>query len=60
MKFFHLSDLHIGKQLHHYSLLEEQKHILKQMVELAETESPGISMTFRCPLRKRLLFLMIF
>lgn len=40
MKFFHLSDLHIGKQLHHYSLLEEQKHILKQMVELAEMESP--------------------
>lgn len=40
MKFFHLSDLHIGKQLHHYSLLEEQKHILKQVVELAETESP--------------------
>lgn len=39
MKFFHLSDLHIGKQLHHYSLLEEQKHILKQVVELAETES---------------------
>lgn len=40
MKFFHLSDLHIGKQLHHYSLLAEQKHILKQIVELAEREMP--------------------
>lgn len=24
MKFFHLSDLHIGKQLHHYNLREDQ------------------------------------
>lgn len=40
MKFFHLSDLHIGKQLYHYSLLAEQRHILKQVVELAEAERP--------------------
>lgn len=32
MRFFHLSDLHIGKQLHHYSLLKDQEHILEEVV----------------------------
>ena len=40
MKFFHLSDLHIGKQLYHYSLLADQEHILKQIVEAAREELP--------------------
>ena len=40
MKFFHLSDLHIGKQLHRYSLAEDQRHILSQIVELARSEQP--------------------
>lgn len=40
MKFFHLSDLHIGKQLHHYNLCGEQRRILSQIVELAEQERP--------------------
>lgn len=35
MRFFHLSDLHIGKQLHHYSLKEDQKHILGEIIEYA-------------------------
>ena len=35
MKFFHLSDLHIGKQLHHYSLREDQREILGQVTEYA-------------------------
>ena len=33
MKFVHLSDLHIGKVLHGYSLKEDQEHILHQIVE---------------------------
>lgn len=33
MKFFHLSDLHIGKQLNHYNLKEDQIYILNQVVE---------------------------
>lgn len=33
MRFFHLSDLHIGKQLHHYSLKEDQEHILGEIIE---------------------------
>ena len=32
MKFFHLSDLHIGKQLHRYNLKEDQQVILKEVV----------------------------
>ncbi len=32
MRFFHLSDLHIGRHLHHYSLLEDQKHILEEVI----------------------------
>ncbi len=33
MKFVHLSDLHIGKVLHGYSLKEDQEYILHQIVE---------------------------
>lgn len=40
MKFFHLSDLHIGKQLHRYHMAAEQRDILNQIVELAEREQP--------------------
>ncbi|MGI6070070.1 MAG: exonuclease SbcCD subunit D [Blautia sp.] len=40
MKFFHLSDLHIGKQLHHYSLLEDQTYILRQIIEKARELLP--------------------
>ena len=35
MKFLHISDLHIGKKLKGYSLLEDQKFILNQIVETA-------------------------
>lgn len=40
MKFFHLSDLHIGKQLHFYSLKEEQRAVLKEIIQYAEKERP--------------------
>ena len=40
MKFFHLSDLHIGKQLHHYSLKEEQEAILREVVGYAKDIHP--------------------
>ena len=40
MRFFHLSDLHIGKQLHHYSLIEDQKHILNEVTAYAQELSP--------------------
>ena len=40
MKFFHLSDLHIGKQLHSYNLKEDQEAILSQVVEAARRLHP--------------------
>lgn len=38
MKFLHVSDLHIGKRLNGFSLLEDQKHILGQITEIAVRE----------------------
>ena len=40
MKFFHLSDLHIGKQLHHYNLKEDQEYILREVTEYAKRLAP--------------------
>lgn len=40
MKFFHLSDLHIGKQLHHYSLKEDQEAILSEVIAYADSIHP--------------------
>ena len=40
MKFFHLSDLHIGIKLYNRDLLEDQKIILRQIVEQAGKEYP--------------------
>ncbi len=37
MKFLHLADLHLGKRLHEYPLLEDQKDILRQAAEAART-----------------------
>lgn len=39
MKFIHLSDLHIGKRVNEFSMLEDQKYILAQILELTEAES---------------------
>ena len=38
MKIFHLSDLHIGKRLKEYSMLEDQKYILEQICHICDTE----------------------
>ena len=38
MKFLHTADLHLGKVLHEISLLEDQKHILKEIIKIAENE----------------------
>lgn len=40
MKFFHISDLHIGKRVNGFSMLEDQKYILDQIVDLAENYRP--------------------
>ncbi|MCR5727042.1 MAG: exonuclease SbcCD subunit D [Lachnospiraceae bacterium] len=39
MKFIHLGDLHLGKSLCDYDLIEDQRFILNQILEIAEKES---------------------
>ena len=40
MKFFHLSDLHIGLKLMNRDLREDQEYILNEITELAKRECP--------------------
>ncbi len=40
MKLFHISDLHIGKQLHFYNLRDNQLEILIQVVDRAKEQHP--------------------
>ena len=40
MKFIHLSDLHIGKRVNEYSMLEDQEYILKQITSIIDEEKP--------------------
>ncbi len=40
MKLIHLSDLHIGKRVCEYSMLEDQKHILLQIIGIIDAEKP--------------------
>lgn len=42
MKLIHLSDLHIGKRVNEVSLLEDQAHILQQIVEIVQDERPDL------------------
>ena len=40
MKFFHLSDLHLGRRMYEFSLIEDQKFILEEILRLAEKKCP--------------------
>lgn len=40
MKLFHLSDLHIGKRENEFSMIEDQKYILTQILYAADQEKP--------------------
>lgn len=40
MKFFHLSDLHLGRRIYEFSLIDDQKFILEEILCLAEEERP--------------------
>lgn len=39
MKLIHLSDLHLGKRVYEYSMLEDQRYILKKIIEIIDSES---------------------
>ena len=38
MKFLHLSDLHLGKRVHNFSMIEDQKYILDQVLNILDDE----------------------
>ena len=38
MRLIHLSDLHIGKRVNEVSMLEEQEYILRQILQIIDTE----------------------
>lgn len=38
MKFAHIADLHIGKRVHDFSMLEDQKYILDQMLKIFQEQ----------------------
>lgn len=40
MRFIHLSDLHIGKRLNGFSLLEDQEYILLKIIEIIDDKKP--------------------
>ncbi len=40
MKLIHLSDLHIGKRVNEFSMLEDQKYILKVILGIIDDEKP--------------------
>ncbi|MCR4600674.1 MAG: exonuclease SbcCD subunit D [Clostridia bacterium] len=41
MKFFHLADLHIGKRVNGYSMLEDQRFVLDQVIGAVAEEKPA-------------------
>jgi exonuclease SbcD len=40
MKFIHLSDLHLGKRVNEFSMIEDQQYILGKIIEIIDREQP--------------------
>ena len=40
MKLIHLSDLHLGKRVNEFSMLEDQAYILSKIIEIIDAERP--------------------
>ena len=40
MKFVHISDLHLGKRIYDFSMLDDQKHILGEILKVIDSEAP--------------------
>ncbi len=40
MKFIHMSDLHLGKRVNEFSMIEDQEYILKEILTLIKKEKP--------------------
>lgn len=44
MKLIHLSDLHLGKRVNNYSMVDDQEHILDQIMTVIDAEHPDAVM----------------
>ena len=42
MKILHTADWHLGRTLHHNDLIKEQEFVLKQIIEIVETQKPDV------------------
>lgn len=40
MKFLHLSDLHLGKSVYEFSMIEDQDYILQEILKIADEQQP--------------------
>ncbi len=38
MRFLHLSDLHLGKRVNEFSMLEDQAYILKEILNIIDEQ----------------------
>ena len=41
MKLMHLSDLHLGKRVNEFSMLEDQTYILNKIIHIIDEEQPS-------------------
>ena len=42
MKFLHLSDLHLGKRVNEFPMLEDQKYILTKIINIIDEQEPDV------------------
>ena len=40
MRFIHIADLHLGKRVHEFSMIEDQRVMLDAVLSLCEEERP--------------------
>ena len=40
MKLLHLSDLHLGKRVNEFSMIDDQRHVLDQILRVIDAERP--------------------
>ena len=40
MKFLHCGDLHIGKQVNGFSMIEDQRYILNEIIKIIDDKKP--------------------
>ena len=47
MKFVHLSDLHLGKRVNEFSMIEDQRYILKEILTIIKDVKPDGVLIFK-------------